>query len=161
MSGYVINPTAIPVAILEVSGIMSVTKNVGNASSNCFQFMFASPPNMKLPTIINTGAVIAPNDAIASTTGKKKRETTNKSATTTVVNPLRPPAATPEDDSIYALDGVEPNIAPAVVATASAVSAARTRGNFPPFIKPACSATPIIVPVVSKIVTSKYARTTV
>src|SRR5699024_5232200 len=98
---------------------------------------------------------------IASTIGENNKVIKNKNATTKEVSPVRPPTATPDVDSTYALDGVDPNVAPTVVAIASAVSAAFALGNFPSFIKFACSATPIIVPVVSKIVTSKNAKITV
>src|SRR5699024_5604782 len=123
--------------------------------SNSFQFTLAKPAIIKLPTMINAGAVIADNEEIAATIGEKNNVMINKIATTNVVSPVLPPTATPEDDSTYALDGVEPNVAPTVVATASAVNAAFAFGSFPSFIKFACSATPIIVPVVSNIVTSK------
>src|SRR5690625_1125967 len=104
---------------------------------------------------------MADKDDIAATIGLKSKVIKNNIATTTVVNPVLPPTATPDVDSTYALEGVEPNDAPTVVATASAVNAAFARGNVPSFIKFACSATPIIVPVVSNIVTSKNANTTV
>src|SRR5690625_10124 len=110
---------------------------------------------------MSAGAVIADTEAIAATIGLKNKVIKNKIATTTVVRPVLPPTATPDVDSTYALDGVEPNVAPTVVATASAVNAAFARGKLPSFIKLACSATPIIVPVVSNIVTSKNAKTTV
>src|SRR5690625_2265630 len=116
---------------------------------------------MKQPTIIKIGAVIAGKSAIAWTTGKKNIDKPNNIATTTEVNPVLPPAATPEVDSTYAVAGLVPNIEPTVVAVASANKAGFTRGNLPFFINPPCSATPIIVPVVSKIVTSKNANTTV
>src|SRR5699024_8096286 len=93
--------------------------------------------------------------------GEKNKVIKNSPATTRDVKPDLPPTATPEVDSTYALDVVAPTVAPTVVATASAVSAALALGSFPSFIKLACSATPIIVPVVSKMVTSKNANTTV
>src|SRR5699024_7123093 len=93
--------------------------------------------------------------------GEKNRVTKKSPATTSVVSPERPPTATPDVDSTYALDGVDPKVAPAVVVTASAVKAVFAVGSLPSFINPACSATPIIVPVVSKIVTSKNAKMTV
>lgn len=57
--GNVMNPIAIPVDILEVSGIVKMIANAGNASSKIFQFTLASPSIMKHPTMIKTGAVIA------------------------------------------------------------------------------------------------------
>lgn len=100
MSGYVINPIAIPVAMLEVSGIVNKMAKAGKASSNVFQSIRANPPIMKQPTIMRTGAVIAGNDEMAETTGEKKIANKNKPATTSDVKPVRPPAATPEEDSI-------------------------------------------------------------
>src|SRR5699024_2066349 len=114
-----------------------------------------------LPISINAGDVIAAKDDIDAIIGEKNNVTINKNATTTVVNPVRPPTDTPEVDSTYALDGVEPSEAPTVVAIASAVNTALARGNVSSFIKFACSATPLIVPVVSKIVTNNNAITTV
>src|SRR5699024_8688830 len=93
--------------------------------------------------------------------GEKNRVTKKSPATTSVVSPERPPTATPDVDSTYALDGVDTKVAPTVVATASAVNAAFALVSLPSFINPSCSATPIIVPVVSKIVTSKNAKKTV
>src|SRR5699024_7563844 len=93
--------------------------------------------------------------------GEKNKVIKNSPATTRDVKPDLPPTATPEVDSTYALDGVEPKVAPTFVATVSPLSSVLTLGSFPSFIKLACSATPINVPVVSKMVTSKNANTTV
>src|SRR5699024_9061559 len=132
-----------------------------NASSKVFQSILDSPSIIKHPTMINTGAVIAGKSAIIFITGEKKIAIANSPATTTEVNPVLPPAETPDVDSTYAVAGLVPNIDPTVVAVASANKADFALGNFPSFIKPACSATPIIVPVVSNIVTNKKANTTV
>src|SRR5699024_3597794 len=117
-SGYKINPTAIPVAILDVNGIIRTTINVEKASSNCAQSTFLSPAIIKLPTIISAGAVIASKEEIAATNGEKTNVTKNKIATTSDVRPVLPPTATPDVDSIYAVAGVVPTVAPSVVATA-------------------------------------------
>ncbi len=62
--------------------------------------MRASPSIIKQPTIINTGAVIAGKEEMAEMNGEKKIDTRNKAATTMEVSPVRPPAATPDDDSM-------------------------------------------------------------
>src|SRR5699024_157709 len=93
--------------------------------------------------------------------GEKNRVTKKSPATTSVVSPDRPPTATPDVDSTQARDGVDAKVAPAVVATASALKAASALGSLPSFINPARPATPIRGPVVSKIVTSKNAKMTV
>jgi len=100
MIGYKIKPTAIPVAMLEVRGIMRIMANAGNASSNWFHIIFARPSIMKQPTIINIGAVMAGSMEIAEINGEKTIEIKNNPATTTAVNPVLPPAATPDDDSM-------------------------------------------------------------
>src|SRR5699024_1511753 len=151
----------IPVAILEVSGMVKIIAKAGKDSSNVFQSIRASPSIIKQPTMISTGAVIAGTSAIAPIIGVKNMDKANNPATTNDVNPVLPPAVTPDVDSTYAVDGLVPNNDPTVVAVASANNAAFARGNCPFFIKPACSATPIIVPVVSNIVTNKNAKTTV
>src|SRR5699024_389671 len=93
--------------------------------------------------------------------GEKNRVTKKSPATTSVVSPDRPPTATPDVDSTYALDGVVSKVATTFLATASSVKAAFELGSLPSFINPAYSPTPIIVTVVSKIVTTKNAKTTV
>ena len=52
-------PIEIPVAILEVSGIVKRIAKAGKASSKVFQSTRARPSIIKQPTIINTGAVMA------------------------------------------------------------------------------------------------------
>ena len=71
ISGYEINPSAIPVAILDVRGMLKITKNAGNASSNASQSMWRTEPIIRLPTIINDGAVIADTPETALTNGPK------------------------------------------------------------------------------------------
>src|SRR5699024_1712041 len=158
INGYVMNPMAIPVAMLDVSGIVNRIANAGKASSKVFQSILANPSIMKEPTIINTGAVIAGTSAITLITGVKNMDRINSPATTMDVSPVLPPAVTPDVDSTYAVDGLVPNMDPTVVAVASANNADFALGSFPSFIKLACSATPISVPVVSKIVTNRKAN---
>src|SRR5699024_3644707 len=101
--GYVIKPMEIPVAILEVSGMVKIIAKAGKDSSNVFQSIRASPSIIKQPTMISTGAVIAGTSAIAPTIGVKKIDNANRPATTMEVKPVRPPAVTPEVDSTLAL----------------------------------------------------------
>ena len=92
-------PIAIPVEMLEVSGIVKMMANAGKASSKAFQLTLARPSIIKQPTIIKTGAVMAETEEMADINGEKKIETANKMATTVAVKPVRPPAATPVLDS--------------------------------------------------------------
>src|SRR5690625_4611285 len=144
-----IKPTAMPVAILDVNGMAIIVIKAGNASSNDFQSTLAKPCIMKDPTIMSTGEVIAGIPATVLIMGVKKIDKAKSAETTSVVSPVRPPAATPETDSIYAVDGLVPNTDPTAVAIESARKAGLERSSFPSFINPPCSATPIIVPVVS------------
>ena len=52
-------------------------------------------------------------------------------ATTTAVKPVRPPAATPEADSIYGVVDDVPNAAPATIAVESANRAFFNHNNLP------------------------------
>ena len=72
---------------------------------------------IKNPTKIKAGAVAKPG--IAVKIGAKKMEIRNKSPVTTDDNPVRPPAATPAEDSTYVVVVEVPMIAPAEVAIAS------------------------------------------
>ena len=93
-------PSAIPVAMLDVSGMARITRNAGKASSNSFHLIFAMLPIIILPTMIRAGAVIAEIPETALTRGPKNADAKNKAATVREVSPVRPPAATPEVDSI-------------------------------------------------------------
>lgn len=114
---------------------------------------------IKKPTIIKAGEVTAGTLAKTSAIGAKKSIKNMQIATTTEVKPVRPPAVTPALDSIYADVGEVPRNEPIVLAHASAKSALLICGKLPSLlIKSAFSATPIIVPVVSKSVTRKIVK---
>ncbi len=51
------NPIAIPVAILDVSGIEIITKNAGTAISNLSHSICLRAVDIKTPTIIKADAV--------------------------------------------------------------------------------------------------------
>ena len=88
------NPIAIPVEILEVSGIANITKKAGKASSNLSQVIPFTAPIIKLPTTIKAGEVMADTSESVATSGPKNDETMNKIPTVNEVNPVRPPATT-------------------------------------------------------------------
>ena len=94
--------------------------------------------------------------------GEKKRASRNNTAVTADVKPVRPPSATPEALSTNVVVVEVPSMAPAVVATASAISAPLMRGSFPSLSRyPAFVETPISVPRVSKRSTNRNENTTV
>ena len=119
-TGYTKNPIAIPFAILDVNGIPTKIKNAGNASSNSFQLISRILCAIKLPTIINEGAVIAATLDKEAITGLKNAVIIVRPTTTIPVNPVLPPAAIPADDSIVAAVGLVPKIEPVVPPIASA-----------------------------------------
>mgnify|MGYP007130418482 CR=1 FL=1 len=71
-------------------------------------------PNIKNPTMISAGAVA--NDGIAVKSGANNVEIRNKNPATTAVKPVRPPAATPEEDSTKVVTVDVPHTAPTQVA---------------------------------------------
>src|SRR3954462_9651356 len=93
--------------------------NAGKASSIVSHLIFFTELIIKLPTMMSAGEVIAATSESALTSGLKKEEMINRIATVNVVKPVRPPTATPEEDSTKAVVGLVPNIAPTVVATES------------------------------------------
>src|SRR5699024_2936459 len=118
-------PNAIPVEILDVKGMINITRNTGNVSSIDDQSTSLIELIINAPTITNTGDVIAATPETAPTNGPKSEATMNKTATVTAVRPVRPPAATPAEDSTNAAFGLVPNIAPTVVAIESPNNALR------------------------------------
>src|SRR5690606_32458177 len=117
--GYRMKPTAIPVAMLKDIGIIRTVKNAGTASDKSFQSISRKLPDIRTPTMISAGEVIAATEAKDSTRGKKKRATRNQPAVVTAVKPVLPPAATPADDSMYEVTVEVPMAAPAIVARES------------------------------------------
>src|SRR5699024_10609112 len=97
--GYKINPTAIPVAILYVSGIINTVRNAGTATSNLPQLIFDKLDAIKIPTIISAGAVTS--DVNVTISGEKNIAAKNNTPVTTDANPLLTPPATPPVDSTY------------------------------------------------------------
>ena len=84
---------------------------------------------MRKPTKINAGAVA--KDGIAVKIGAKIMASRNRNPVTTEDKPVRPPAATPAEDSTQAVVVEVPNMAPAEVAMASVSRTGRMRGSLP------------------------------
>ena len=66
------NPIAIPVAILYVSGIQTIVKKAGTAISKRVHSILPNDETIRAPTIIRAGAVTA--GVITSNKGKKKSD---------------------------------------------------------------------------------------
>ena len=96
---------------------ISVTK-AGNDSVISLKLIFATAEIMNKPTIISAGDVA--DAGTIKNSGAKNRANKNIKAVLTEVNPVRPPAATPDELSTYAVIGLVPRTAPIVVPKASA-----------------------------------------
>ena len=114
------------------------------------------------PKVIDTPPVTAvAKDGIARKIGDRNSASPNRIAVVTDVSPVLPPSVTPEALSTNVVVVVVPSTAPAVVATASAISAPLILGSFPSSSNmSALEATPISVPIVSNISTNKNAKMT-
>lgn len=64
-SGYEINPSEIPVEILDVSGMERITRKAGNASSSSFRRMRDTEFIIKHPTMMRTGDVMDGKEEMA------------------------------------------------------------------------------------------------
>lgn len=150
------NPTAIPVAILNESGIAIIVRKAGTAISKRDQSIFANEETISTPTITNaaevTGAVTTDSN------GKKNRESKNNAAVTNDANPVLAPAATPAEDSIYDVVVDVPKMEPTNDAIESANNAFPALGSLLSFIIPAWLATATNVPALSKKSTNKKVK---
>ena len=124
-------------------------------SSSNFKSTTAS--NIRKPTKISAGAVA--KDGMEVNNGENKVARRNNKPVVSAVRPVRPPTATPAEDSTKVVVVEVPNNAPAEVATASDNSTGLMRGRRP-FSSNifAFVATPITVPKVSKMSTNRNAK---
>src|SRR5690606_8267889 len=118
-----------PVATEYVSGIAMTVRNTGMAYSILLQSTSPSPRAINTPTMISAGAVTA--GVTTPSSGEENRASRNSTDVATDVNSVRPPAATPADDSTYAVVVDVPSTAPPIAATESDTTAARARGGLP------------------------------
>ena len=139
---------------------MSRVTKAGIASEKSSQSTAVVLETIITPTITNAGPVAAAG--IARNSGPKNSDSRKQIAITTAVNPVLPPTAIPAILSTYVVVVDVPRQAPAVVATASAIS------MFPiPSTLPSLSTifafieTPSTVPTVSKKSTNKNVKTTI
>src|SRR5690554_6098985 len=100
----------------------------GTATSNSFHLIFPKADAIRTPTIIKAGAVT--EDVTTESNGEKNNATKNNKPVTIDANPVRPPAATPLEDSTYEVVVDVPKIAPIAVALESASNARPARGNL-------------------------------
>ena len=152
-------PNAIPFEIEYANGITIIVINAGIPSVKSWKSIEEIDCIIKNPTKISAGAVAALG--INANNGVKNRASRNIIAVTTEERPVRPPAATPDEDSTKDVTVEVPRQAPATVPTASASRAPFTFGIFPfSSTRPACSVTPIRVPIVSNKSVNKNVKNT-
>lgn len=151
---YEIIPKTIPSAIEYVNGIAAIVMNAGIATEKSSQLIFFTAVDMNIPTTIRAGAVAA--EGTNRNSGLKNSEIRKKHPVITDVSPVRPPAATPADDSTNVVTVDVPSNDPNVVPIASDKSAFPALGKFPfssrEFV---LEATPASVPTVSNISTNR------
>ncbi len=92
------SPMPIPCAMLKVSGIAKMVKTAGAAVSKSLMSISTTDCIMKMPTMTRAGAVA--QKGIARMIGLTKSASSMKMATQIAVSPVRPPASTPEADSM-------------------------------------------------------------
>lgn len=117
--GYAIRPAEIPLAMLYVNGIKTITRNAGNPSVQSSKSILRIAPNMRAPTMIRTGDVAA--FGTKDTNGAKNKQIRNNMPVVTAVKPVRPPAPTPAALSTKAVIVDVPSNAPALTPIASTV----------------------------------------
>src|SRR4051812_42574938 len=99
--------------------------------------------------MINAAAVAC--DGTIPINGAKKRNGMNSEPQTTETQPVRPPEATPDADSMYVVADDVDEAPPAIAASESTSSGLRISGRCPSLSRyPAGLPTPTSVPIVSK-----------
>ena len=104
--------------MLYVNGMKIMVINAGNPLLISLKSIFPTELIINNPIMINAGAVAAAGTI--KKIGAKKSASRNITEVLTLVSPVRPPAATPEALSTYAVFGLVPSNAPAIVPIASA-----------------------------------------
>lgn len=156
--GYRTKPSAIPVAILYVKGIIMIVIKLGMTMAKLLQLILLISVAINAPTMIRAGAVTS--GVTIDSTGEKNKEIIKHAEMTMEVKPVRPPAAIPEDDSTIEAVVDVPSTAPITVDIESARSAFPPLGIWLFFIKPAWLAMAMSAPAVSKKATNKKVKIT-
>lgn len=110
-------PKTIPSAILYVKGINTMVRNAGKPSLMSLKLILATDEIINKPTIIKAGEVAAAGTI--RNNGAKNSAKMKNNAVLTEVSPVRPPDATPDALSTYAVTVLVPSIEPTVVPRAS------------------------------------------
>ncbi len=84
--------------MLYVSGMATIVRKAGTAISSLSHSMKRRDEAISTPTIIKAAAVTS--SVTTAKRGEKNRAVKKHPAVTTEVKPERPPAATPEEDSM-------------------------------------------------------------
>ena len=79
-------PAEIPLAMLYVNGINTITRNAGKPSVQSSKSMLRIAPNMRAPTMIRTGDVAA--FGTKDTNGAKNKQIRNNTPVVTAVKPV-------------------------------------------------------------------------
>src|SRR5437763_13263776 len=141
---YVMNPKPIPFVIEYVNGMIMIVSAAARPIARSWKSMPASfdapspsaSPSASVsveiisqPTTMSAAAVACAGTIPIS--GEKNMNGTNSSPATTATQPVRPPAATPEPDSMYVVADEADAKPPATAARPSTISAFLNCGMFP------------------------------
>lgn len=93
--------------MLYVKGIMTITRNAGNASVKSLKSILTTFVSINPPIMIRIGAIAAFGTSLIK--GKKKSEERNNKPVTMEVKPVLPPAVIPAAVSTVETEGLVPN----------------------------------------------------
>lgn len=142
------------------NGINITVKNARIAISASFQLISANETHISEPTIIRAGAVTS--EVTTERSGEKNVDNKNIPPTTTLENPVLAPTEAPDNDSIYDVVLVVPNIEPTHVAIESATKALEPFSIDPSSLtSPTFDPTATKVPAVSKKSINNIVKTTI
>src|SRR5699024_3473401 len=148
-----------PVATLDVKGIMIIVKKDGITISNLLQSILLICIAIIEPTIIRAGAVISV--VITARMGEKNKAIAKQAAIITDVKPVLPPTAIPAEDSTLVAGVDVPSIDSVSLAIESSSIALPVFVMVLFFMNPGWLESTIKAPAVSKKATNKNVKITV
>ncbi|SIC67474.1 Uncharacterised protein [Mycobacteroides abscessus subsp. abscessus] len=141
-----------------MSGIIRIVTKAGMAISSLVQSISRTSDAIRAPTMIRAGEVTSA--VMTPSSGEKNKAMAKHPEMMTEVNPVLPPAAIPELDSIMDAVVEVPRTEPTTVEAESARSARPAFGISLFFISPAWLAMAIRAPAVSKKATNRNVKMT-
>src|SRR5579872_216218 len=159
------NPNPIPFVIEYVNGMIMIASAAERPIARSWKSMpasrdFAVPPSASPSASVSVEIISHPTTTSAAAvacagtipmSGLMKMNGKNRIPATMATQPVRPPAATPEPDSMKVVADDDDAKPPAIAAAPSTISAFLNFGMSPSFVTyPAALPTPMLVPEKSK-----------